>query len=290
MKKDLIKKTISQADTAIIRQAKTNLEQIGSLMKALNKVGGKLEMGVEMIPNKAQRWLQKHVNKLLLATVKANILSMQKGKAFKKPSDKTYKALVTSTGVISGAFGSTTGVGTVLFFSELAMSTKFMMRSIIDIARAKGENIQELDTQLACIQVFALGGPSKEDDGAETSYYSTRVATNISVKKASEYIAKNGLKNLNKVLITSSNPILKFIGSITTKFMTQVSEKFIAQAIPIAGAIGGGAINLAFINHFQKMAEAHFTIRRLERKYSEILVKEVYENIQLENKEGTRKQ
>jgi len=264
--------------------AKDTMENIGAFIKALNKVGGKLESGVDMMPKIIQKWLQKHVNKLLMGIVKTNIISMQKGEAFKKPSEKTYKALVTSSGAISGAFGSTTGVGTVIFLSELALSTKFMMRSIIDIARSHGENIQEFDTQLACMQVFALGGTSKDDDGAETSYYSTRVATNISVKKASEFIAKNGLSSLNKAFTSSTNPILKFIGSIAARFMTQVSEKFIAQAIPILGAAGGGAINLVFINHFQKMAEAHFSIRQLERKYGEKLVKEVYESIKLEKK------
>ncbi|HIP48404.1 MAG TPA: EcsC family protein [Lutibacter sp.] len=267
-----------------IKVAKDTMENIGAFIKALNKVGGKLESGVDMMPKIIQKWLQKHVNKLLMGIVKTNIISMQKGEAFKKPSEKTYKALVTSSGAISGAFGSTTGVGTVIFLSELALSTKFMMRSIIDIARSHGENIQEFDTQLACMQVFALGGTSKDDDGAETSYYSTRVATNISVKKASEFIAKNGLSSLNKAFTSSTNPILKFIGSIAARFMTQVSEKFIAQAIPILGAAGGGAINLVFINHFQKMAEAHFSIRQLERKYGEKLVKEVYESIKLEKK------
>ncbi len=282
LSKEIIKQNLSPEDIKAIQTAKSNMENIGAFMKALNKIGGKLESGIERIPSKTQEKLKKSLHNMLMGIVKANILSMQKGRAFKKPSEKTYKALVTSTGVVSGVFGATTGVGTVIFVAELGLSTKFMMRSIIDIARSHGENIQEFDTQLACMQVFALGGSSKDDDGAESSYYTTRVATNISVKKASEYIAKNGLSSLNKVLARSANPIMKFIGSITSKFMTQVSEKFLAQAIPIAGAAGGGAINLVFINHFQKMAESHFTIRRLERKYGETLVRDVYENLIIE--------
>jgi hypothetical protein len=35
-----------------------------------------------------------------------------------------------------------------------------------------------------------------------------------------------------------------------------------------------------FINHFQKMARAHFTIRRLERKYGKVLVKQKYLKIE----------
>ena len=281
MNKELITKNISLKDLKTIKEAKTNMENIGSLMKVLNKVGGKIETGIDMIPTKMQGKLKKNLHNLLMGIVKTNILSMQKNNTYKKPSEKTYKALVTSTGILSGVFGSTTGVGTAIFLSELAMSTKFMMRAIIDIARSHGENIQQLDTQLACIQVFALGGTSKADDGAETSYYSTRVGLNSFVKSTTNYAAKNGLQNFSKVLLTSTNPLSKLIGSVVSKFINQVSEKFIAQAIPIAGAVGGGAINYVFITHFQKIAEAHFSIRELERIYGEDLVREAYESIEL---------
>jgi hypothetical protein len=46
------------------------------------------------------------------------------------------------------------------------------------------------------------------------------------------------------------------------------------------GAVGGAAINYAFIHHFQSLATGHFTIRRLERKYGSDLVGERYKLIQ----------
>jgi len=55
-----------------------------------------------------------------------------------------------------------------------------------------------------------------------------------------------------------------------------VSEKVAAQFVPVVGGITGGAINYTFISHFQKMAEAHFTIRMLERKYGIEIVREKY--------------
>jgi hypothetical protein len=42
--------------------------------------------------------------------------------------------------------------------------------------------------------------------------------------------------------------------------------------VPVVGAVGGGAINLVFINHFQQVAHGHFTVRRLEREYGEDVV------------------
>jgi hypothetical protein len=52
-----------------------------------------------------------------------------------------------------------------------------------------------------------------------------------------------------------------------------VSEKAAAQTVPVLGAVGGAGVNLVFIDHFQNMARAHFTIRRLERRYGEAAVR-----------------
>src|SRR3712207_7386206 len=38
-----------------------------------------------------------------------------------------------------------------------------------------------------------------------------------------------------------------------------------AQAVPVLGAISGAAVNTLFIDHFQSLAQGHFTVRRLER-------------------------
>jgi hypothetical protein len=34
---------------------------------------------------------------------------------------------------------------------------------------------------------------------------------------------------------------------------------------PVIGALGNAAVNYAFIDDFQEIARAHFTVRRLER-------------------------
>ncbi len=281
MTKKIAKHTISDSDLALIKQAKESMQHSSFLIQSLDKVGDFVEAGIRYIPKRTQKWLQEVVNKILFSTLKANLLTLKKGKIFKEPSNKTYKTLVTSSGVASGIFGSTTGIGTIIFTSEMALSTKFMMRSIMDIARSHGEDLYDINTQLACMQVFAFGNSSKDDDGLEASYYTTRIAMNSAVKEATRFIAQNGIKDLSRVLVSSSNPLLKLLGTIAGRFTIQVSEKFIAQAIPIVGAAGGGTLNYTFISHFQKIAEAHFTIRQLERKYGNEMVMMAYEEISL---------
>jgi hypothetical protein len=272
MKPTTITKTLSAEDLKALQQSKQKMEEIGWAMKGLNRIGGVLETGIDKLPKKQQKWLQQLAHKVLHSVVNANLKTMKKGNVKPAPSNRTYKALVTSSGIVGGAFGATA------FAVDLTVATKFMMRSIMDIARSEGEDLSSYDTQLACLQVLALGGKSKHDDNLETVYYATRVALSSAVKNATAYASKQGM---GAVLQGSNNTLLKLISAVASRFSIQVSEKFVAQAIPIIGAAGGGSINLAFINHFQNMAKAHFTIRRLERKYGEQMVQHAYETIQL---------
>jgi hypothetical protein len=50
----------------------------------------------------------------------------------------------------------------------------------------------------------------------------------------------------------------------------------------VIGALGGAAVNYAFIDHFQEVARAHFIIRKLERHYGKDTVREVYERLSAE--------
>jgi hypothetical protein len=66
---------------------------------------------------------------------------------------------------------------------------------------------------------------------------------------------------------------------IASRFGVVVTHKLAAQAVPVIGALGGAAVNHAFINHFQEIARAHFTVRRLERRYGKEAVRAVYERL-----------
>ncbi len=51
------------------------------------------------------------------------------------------------------------------------------------------------------------------------------------------------------------------------------------MSVPAIGAIGGGLINTIFMDHFQDIAQAHFTIRRLERLYGADAVQSEYRRL-----------
>ena len=51
------------------------------------------------------------------------------------------------------------------------------------------------------------------------------------------------------------------------------------MAIPAIGAVGGALINTIFMDHFQNIAQGHFVVRRLERRYGADLIKEEYRKL-----------
>jgi len=126
-----------------------------------------------------------------------------------------------------------------------------MCRSIADIARANGESLDDVGTQLACIEVFALGGPSAADDASETAYFTVRSALAQAVSEATQFLASR------KVSAASAPPIVRLITQVAARFQVQVSQKVAAQAVPIIGAASGALINLLFTDHFQDMSRGH---------------------------------
>lgn len=70
---------------------------------------------------------------------------------------------------------------------------------------------------------------------------------------------------------------MTLMSRIAAYFAIPVSEKAVAESLPAVGAVTGSTLNLIFIHHFQKMAQGHFVVRRLERTYGSKAVQAAYE-------------
>ena len=262
---------ISTEDVALIRRSKKDLDEVNFLMRAFNTLGTPIDTGMQMLPKNMQGKLQNAIQKALRLALKANLKTLKNNKKGKASANLTYKIVTGASGAAGGFFGIAG------FTADLLISTKFMMRSIMDIARSQGEDIHDPETQLNCLQVFALSGESTDDDALETSYYATRAALHTAMGHASSYIAENGTRKiLEAATAQTAAPITKLINQIAARYSIQVSEKFATQAIPVIGAAAGASLNLIFTTHFQKIATAHFNIRRLERKYGINAVRGIY--------------
>jgi hypothetical protein len=147
-----------------------------------------------------------------------------------------------------------------------------MFRSIADIARSEGEDVQLIETRLACLEVFALGGRSEKDNSSESGYYAVKALLAKQVSEAAKYIVEKGFAE-------EGAPVLvRLIATIASRFGVTVSQKAAASAMPVIGAAGGALINTIFIDHFQNMARGHFIMRSLEKKYGTDYMKISYGN------------
>jgi hypothetical protein len=120
------------------------------------------------------------------------------------------------------------------------------------------------------VQVFALGGPATGAKTPEAGYFAVRTALARSVAEAAQHMAHKGLTS------KSTPALIRFITQVAARFGVVVSDKIVAQAVPLAGAIGGGVINCLFMLQFQRVARGHFIVRRLEQRYGEDEVRQQY--------------
>jgi hypothetical protein len=181
--------------------------------------------------------------------------------------DTLHKILVAASGGVGGAFGLPA------LALELPATTVIMFRSIADIARNEGEDIQAMETKLACLSVFALGGKSAKDNSTESGYYAVKIVLARQLREAARYIVERGLAE-------EGAPVLvRFLATIASRFGVTVSQKAAAAAVPLIGAAGGALINSIFMDHFQNMARGHFIMRSLENKYGEAEVSRLYNGI-----------
>jgi len=249
-------------DYVALQGAKRLLSHPGLAVRIANAVGTPIEKLFAMLPEGAADTIRTVTTKSLNGAVRLATSRMDEEP--RRASARLHTLAVAATGAVGGAFGF------AALAAELPASTAIMMRSIADIARSEGHSIRSPRIQLACVEVFALGGPGSGDDGAESGYFAVRAALAKAVTEAAEHLAARGLT-------TEAAPaIVGFVAKVAARFGIPVTEKVMAQSVPIIGAAGGAMLNILFIKHFQDMARGHFTVLRLEDKYGADAVKQAY--------------
>lgn len=261
--------TLDPRDEADLRQAVELLENPSFVATVTSLLGKPIEGGLKKLPAKVQEQIHKVSEKALRKAVDLAAETLDGQKAG-PPANRRHKVLATVTGAAGGFFGM------MALAVELPISTTIILRSIADIARAEGEDLSSPETRMSCVSVFALGGRSASDDAAETGYFAVRAALSKLIADAAKQVSTKGGVGLLQRTVPG---LSKLIASVLSRFTPVVGEKVAVQAVPVIGAAGGAIVNLAFIDHFQRMARGHFAVRRLERKYGELVVRVEYERI-----------
>ena len=253
-------------DVTDLKHAKKLLEHPSMAARLTDALATPIEKGFALLPHKWAEVVHTATRKSIEKALQFAVMTMNR-KHRSRSSNVIHKIAVATSGATGGAFGL------ISLPVELPISTIVMLRSIADIARSEGEDLNSPEAELNCLQIFALGGKSEKDNAAETGYYAIRATLSKAVTDAIKHIADRGLSE-------KGAPVLvRLIAIIASRFGVVVSEKVAAMAIPVVGAVGGALINTIFMDHFQHIARGHFTIRRLERKYGADLIEKEYEKL-----------
>jgi hypothetical protein len=252
-------------DAEALRTAYQHLEHPSLAARLTNFVGLPIERSLMLLPKNWYESLRQGMNQYLLTALEWAISPLDSQPGI--PANESYHKLL---GATSGALGGFFGLPAVI--AELPVSATITLRAIADIARSEGEDLGDLPTRLACLEVLALGGRTDEDDAAETGYYGIRIALALHLSRVPEKI-------LEKSILKPSHPaMVELIAAIAGRFGIVVTEKAAIQMVPILGALCGALVNVIFIQHFQDVARAHFTVRRLERSYGHELIRREYDS------------
>jgi len=253
-------------DLADLETAMELLESPGFIAKVSGLVGTPIEYVLDRLPKGAGDKITQAVQVSLRGAVNTAAVTLgTRGSG--SPWLKSHMAAAGLSGGVGGVFG----LAALPF--ELPITTTIILRSIADIARSEGEDLLSPEARLACIEVFAMGGTSADDDASESGYFAVRAALARAVSEAARYVA-------GRTVVEDGAPVIvRLLAQIAARFNTIVGEKIIAQGVPVVGALGGATINVLFIDHFQDMARGHFIVRRLERRYDKDEVKKRYDEL-----------
>ncbi len=258
---------LSPEDAAELAQAFRALEDSSFAAYLTGMVGRQIGYAGELVPGRVAATANKAAGAALRYALKAAVKSLPVDG--QPASNRLHLAAVAASGAVGGAFGLAT------LPLELPLSTTLMMRSVADIAREKGEDLSQPEAVLACLEVFALGN-SRDAGLGESSYFAVRALLAKSVTEAARYM-------IGRTIADEAAPVLaRLLGQIASRFGLVVTQKVVAQAVPLVGAVTGAGINAAFMDHYQTLARGHFTVRRLERVYGADLVRAAYEKLRAE--------
>lgn len=173
-----------------------------------------------------------------------------------KPRPRTglATALAGASGGVSGLFGL------AALPVELPLTTLMMLRAIANIARHQGEDLSRVEARLACMEVFALGSRAS-NARTDIGYFASRALVAKLTTDAAALIVQRGVTG------AAAPATARFVTEIASRFSMTVADRVAMSALPVLGALGGAGVNAVFMDHYQRVAQGHFTVRRLERRY-----------------------
>lgn len=231
---------LSEADRALLDEAASRfVASRGLFNRALNRIGrtagGAVERTLDLFLPNSRQAVEDYASEALWSLLGASgfgLAPRRSGLA----EERFYRGAVAASGALSGFAGG------LISLADIPFTMAMMFRAIAEIARSHGEDLDNFETRRACLEVFGFGTIRDEAEDIEASYWTIRGAL-------------------------THAPLSLFLRTIAARFSVALSEQAMAAMVPVVGAIAGAGVNYLFMGYFQTMAQVHFTLRALERRY-----------------------
>lgn len=268
---------IPEVEIIFIREAARFLEQPSLLMNIAANVGKPVEWLLAKAPKQVRDVTQQAVRSGMDWAANTIPSTVNRDTLIEAYQAAGWNGFFHQLG--AGAAGAVGGVfGLPGLAIELPITTGIMLRSIASIAQELGADLNDSGVRLECLSIFSYGGPGHSDDAMESSFYTARAAMAHLIAHAAAYVAGKGPAAIAAgVADGSAAALVKLLARIAAEFEVAVSEKFVAQSLPLIGAVTGASINAAFCGYFNSVARYLFKIKRLEERYGEAKVRAAYE-------------
>jgi EcsC protein family len=261
MTTDLLPTQLSQIDRKALASAVKSLENPNFAARLADYAGIPVNRVLGILPKVANNQLSALVRSAIMKGLDVAIDTLEDEPP---PTPATW-----FSSFLAGVAGGVSGlVGIAALPVELPLTTTFMLRAIAAIARHEGEDLSKIEARLACLEVFALG--AKCNDKIDVGYYAARTLLSKYTTDIATFVAERGAIDVSAPVVGS------LVSEIVSRFGLVVSDKIAAGAVPILGAVGGATVNVIFMDHFQRIAQAHFALRRLERQYGAAEIRRDY--------------
>ena len=201
----------------------------GRAVQLLNLVGGQMDGLLERLPSTVWDNLEWGTEQALHFALDA----AGKSRNMFGDSPRWFTTAASATLGAAGGFG-----GMPATLAELPITTTVLLHGIQGAAIDHGFDPSEDGIRFECIQLFAAPGPLEKNDDLDLAFISVRTAV-------------------------SGTALQALIARVAPRLGTVLGQKLAAQMAAVLGAAAGASINVAYAQHYRRIAHVHFGLRRL---------------------------
>ncbi len=204
----------------------------GPVMTLMNRFGGQVERQMDVLPEN----LRRQIEGLVARALEGAHGVARAGRSAPDLGGRAAPLMAAVTGALGGVGGLITAI------PELPFTVTLILHAIRRAAEAEGFDPDDPVIRAECLRVFAAGSPLGGDDGVNTAFLGARLAL-------------------------SGTAVQTVIRTVAPRLALVLGQKLAAQAVPVAGAVTGAALNAAFLTYYRELAAIRFALLRRAREH-----------------------